>query len=112
MSIFTLPLPADNTPFFEQRTQLDGVDYIFSFKFNETRNLWTFNMTGPDEEPVISGQSIYTGVDLLRRSVARSKPPGVLTAISENGDTSTADLAALGNRVNLYYFDAEELGRS
>lgn len=110
MSVFTLPLLKDATPFYEQRTQLDGIDYVFSFAYNERRALWTFNIVGPDDEAVISGQSIYIGVDLLRRSVAISRPPGLLTALSENGDVSTADLEALGNRVNLYYFDAEELG--
>lgn len=110
MAVFQLPLLGDSTTHYAQRTQLDGIDYIFTFKFNERRALWTMDIIGPAEEQVIGGQVIYVGTNFLRRSQAISKPKGLLTALSSNGDVSAPIRGDLGTRISIYYFDAAELG--
>ena len=108
MPAFNLDLP-QNVPTFEQRTELDGVDYVFRFVFSERRQVWTFSMTGPDDEQVIGGQTIQLGVNFLRRSTAVVKPPGLLFAFSNDiEDRTPPGLGELGTRVDLVYFDESE----
>lgn len=104
---FVLPTLNDGTEAYDFRVQLEGTDYIFQFRYNFRRELWTFSMVKLDGTYALTGQSVHVGIPLNRRAVGG--PPGVLIAISETDDISSPTLQELGERVKLMYLTADEV---
>lgn len=92
---------------YDQRTQLEGVEYLFAFRYNLRRELWTFSIQALDGRPILTGQTVHVGIPLNRRAV--QGPPGVFLAISETGDLSSPTFHELGARVKLCYLTAAEV---
>jgi hypothetical protein len=92
---------------YDQRTQLDGVEYLFSFRYNLRRELWTFSIDALDGRPILTGQTVHVGIPLGRRAVRG--PPGIFLAISETDDLASPGLGELGARVKLCYLTAAEV---
>lgn len=103
-----IPTLADGTRYYEQRTQLDGTEYLFRFMWNPRRNRWAFDLTDVDENPIILGQSIVPDLDLLRRSVVPQKPPGLLVCIKTQEELEAPGLETLGNGFILAYLEAND----
>ncbi len=104
---FIVPTFTDGTEAYDQRTQLEGVEYLFEFRYNLRRELWTFTMRALDGTPLLTGQTVHVGIPLNRRAVGG--PPGLLMAISETDDINSPTLHELGGRVKLCYLTADEL---
>lgn len=102
-----LPTLTDGTEAYDQRTQLEGVEYLFSFRYNLRRELWTFSIAALDGRAILTGQTVHVGVPLNRRAVRG--PPGVFVAVSETNDLVPPMLHELGARVKLCYVPAAEL---
>jgi hypothetical protein len=102
-----LPTLTDGTEAYDQRTQLDGVEYLFSFRYNLRRELWTFSIQALDGTPILTGQTVHVGILLNRRAVRG--PPGLFLAISETDDLASPGLQELGERVKLCYLTAAEV---
>lgn len=98
---------ADAVEAYDQRTQLEGVEYLLSFRYNLRRELWTFSIAALDGTPILTGQTVHVGIPLNRRAVAG--PPGLLMAISETDDLTSPTLHELGARVKLCYLTAAEV---
>lgn len=92
---------------YDQRTALEGVEYLWSFRYNLRRELWTFSIDALDGTPILTGQTVHVGILLNRRAVRG--PPGLLIAISETDDLSPPTLHELGERVKLCYLTAAEV---
>lgn len=107
MAALEIPTLTDGTHFYSQRNVLEGVQYLLTFKFNARRDRWQLTLATLDGVEVVTGQTIVTGVDLLRRSVSPAKPPGTLAALAIQGDQGDPRLLDLGDRVRLYYNEAE-----
>lgn len=105
-----LPTLSDGTEAFDQRTQLDGVEYLFSFRYNLRRELWSFSIDALDGRPILTGQTVHVGVPLSRRAVRG--PPGLFLAISETDDLTSPTLHELGERVKLVYLTAAEVAEA
>lgn len=104
---FVVPTLTDGTEAYDQRTQLEGVEYLFAFRYNLRRELWTFSIEALDGTPILTGQTVHVGIPLNRRAVGG--PPGMLMAISETDDIESPTLHELGARVKLCYLTADEL---
>lgn len=102
-----LPTLTDGTEAYDQRTQLEGIEYLWSFRYNLRRELWTFSLQALSGAPILTGQTVYVGVRLNRRAVGG--PPGVLIAVSETDDLDPPMLEELGARVKLMYLTAAEV---
>lgn len=102
-----LPTLTDGTEAYDQRTQLEGAEYLFAFRYNLRRELWTFSLEALDGTPILTGQTVHVGVTLNRRAVRG--PPGVFLAISETDDLSPPGLHELGERIKLCYLTAAEV---
>lgn len=102
-----IPTVTDGTEAYDQRTQLEGVEYLLSFRYNLRRELWTFSIDALDGTPILTGQSVHVGILLNRRAVRG--PPGLFMAISETGDLASPGLHELGERVKLCYLTAAEV---
>jgi len=104
---FVLPTLTDGTEAYDQRTQLEGVEYLFSFRYNLRRELWTFSIAALDGAAILTGQTVHVGILLNRRAV--QGPPGLFIAISETDDPSPPSLHELGARVKLCYLTVAEV---
>ncbi len=117
MSLLELQTTFDGTPHYTMRTKLDGIDYEFAFRFGERRGVWVFDLATLDGVSIVSGQLVTVLRDLLRRSGAPEKPPGVLFCMNlQEPDGSDGNPAGprelpglydLGDRCRMYYREAE-----
>lgn len=107
MAVLEIPTLTDGTEAYDQRTELDGTEYVLTFKFNRRRERWVMSIDTPGGVPILTGQTVSLGIPLNRRQVAG--PPGILLAVSENGDLTPPGLTDLGGRVKLLYADAAEV---
>jgi hypothetical protein len=94
----------DGTVAYDQRTELDGEEYLLSFRWNERRARWAFSIAGLDGTGILTGQVVSLFVPLNRRAVGG--PAGEFVAQPETDDHSPAGLLDLGARVKLVYLDA------
>lgn len=114
MALLEIQTRTDGTPHYELRTQLEGVDYRFTFRFGDRRLAWVFDLhTLADDVEILSGQLVIVGADLLRRA-SSLRPPGALFAFNLQSDEQGRlrelpglyDLGA-GGRCRLYYRESE-----
>lgn len=102
-----IPTLTDGTEAYDQRTQLEGVEYLFAMRYNLRRELWTFSIQALDGTPILTGQTVHVGIILNRRAVGG--PPGIFMAISETDNIDSPQLQELGARVKLCYLTAAEV---
>ncbi len=97
----------DGLTAYDQRVELDGVEYLFTFRWNARRERWTFSIDGLDGTPILTGQTVSLFVPLNRRAVGG--PPGAILAVPEDDSRDPPGLLDLGARVKLQYWTAAEL---
>jgi hypothetical protein len=112
--IIQLPTLTDGTPFYSFRTQLEGSDFEFTFRYGERRGGWVFDMHTLEGEALLLGTLVTIGRDFLRRCVSDNRPPGQLWALNVVADLSKPEGVALpglfdlgaGGRARLYYTES------
>ncbi len=102
-----IPTLTDGTEAYDQRTQLEGIEYLFALRYNLRRELWTFSISALDGTHILTGQTVFVGIQLNRRAVGG--PPGILIAISETDNIEPPQLQELGTRVKFCYLSAAEV---
>lgn len=105
MTVFIIPTPNDQ-PFAEQRSTLDGSDYVLTFQWSAREGSWYLSVADESNDPIASGLKIVPNVPLGRRVRDVRWPPGWIVALSENDEPPLFD--ELGGRVVLYYYDEAE----
>ncbi len=115
MAILELQPLIDGSAHYTMRTQLEGVDYLFTFRFGERRNVWTFDLSTLDGVESIKGQAVTVLRDLLRSVAIAERPPGMLWAMNvttpaavDGGVLARPGLNDLGpgGRCRLYYTES------
>lgn len=111
MAVLTVPT-TPGVPFYSQKTRLDGVDYLLSFRYSQREDRWYLSIADSEELPILQGLKIVANWPLLypHRYDPRV-PPGELMAIDLTSDTSPPGLSEMGEgkRVQLTYFEAGTL---
>lgn len=102
-----IPTFTDGTEAYDQRSQLEGVEYLVQFRYNLRRELWSFSIQALDGTPILTGQTVHVGIVLNRRAVGG--PPGILMALAETDELDSPTLYELGARVKLCYLTADEV---
>ena len=99
-------------PYYSQRTQLDGRDYVLTYAYNEREERWYLSIADEDEVPIATGIKLVANWSLLHpyRYDART-PPGQITCSDISGDGTPPKLAELGagKRCELLYWTRAEL---
>lgn len=117
MAILEIPTRTDGQPHYQQRTALEGVDYLFTFRFGQRRGGWVFDLATLDGVAIVTGQLVIcNGQDLLRRAAMPERPPGVLWAFNVQRPPTDAggplalpglyDLGGPDGRCRLYYTES------
>lgn len=112
MSAF-IPCAPGGVAFWQQRTALDGVDYLMTFRWSQREGVWSLDIADLDGVAIVSGLVLVVGVSLLRGVVDTRRPAGELVVVDTSGasdrDPGFDDLGAPGARFVLAYFTAAEL---
>lgn len=112
MAILQLPTVNDGTPHYSFRTQLEGTDYVFDFRYGARRGCWMFDLSTLDGTEILRGQMVTVLRDLLARATGPDRPLGQLWAMNvkeptaaEGGARALPGLLDLGasGRCRLYY---------
>lgn len=111
--MLVIPLPTELADSFTQRTRLDGVDFTLRYSHNSRSDSWTLDLAAIGgrnraDVPILTGQKIFIGGDLLRYASHELRPPGKLLALSSDGSRRAPRMNELGTRVRLYYLAAGE----
>lgn len=99
-----------SSAFFEQFTQLDGIEYLLRFKWSDREGCWYLGIYSQNGDPIAVGVRLVVSWPLLRRFRDPRTPPGILVCVdtSERGQDIIA-ATDLGSRVLLMYVPADEL---
>lgn len=105
-------IPTRDDPYYQQRTRLEGRDYVLSFAFNEREQRWYLTLADEAESPIATGIKLVANWPLLRPYRYDPRTPlGELTVSDISGDSSPPTLLELGEgkRCELLYWTAAEL---
>jgi len=114
--IARIPVAVD-TPFWRQRTSLDGRDFLLDFAWNE-RSLarqaeapgrWYLSLYSVEEQPLALGMPLVCNVPLLSRRRTAAFPPGEIMVSDPTGRIIAPGFSDLNTLVQLVYFDAETM---
>jgi hypothetical protein len=106
--IVELPIRQEG-PYFGFSTELDGVSYGLTFRWNDRVEQWVMDVADGEGTVIVAGIRVVIDTPLLLRYQGRaSVPPGEIIAVDTGGKSAESDLEAIGRRVVLYYLSVEE----
>lgn len=108
MAIIRIPLP-QGIPQFVQQTSLDGRTYQLRFHWNERESSWYLEVADAEGTVIVAGRKLVANWPLLQRCISEEKPPGEIFVVDPTGSDVPPGLDELDERVQLQYFDAEEM---
>jgi hypothetical protein len=94
-------LPIKNEPHSIQKIKLDGLEFQFDCRWNETDQSWYLNIEGIGNPVKLNGIKLVNGLDLLYPHVVMEM--GGLTLIDLEGAGSDPDYDGFGSRFRLVY---------
>ena len=97
-------VPGD--PNYRIGTTLAGIQYLFDVRWNTRESAWYMAVLQDDETVIRSGIKIVLGAALGAHTVADAWPDGVFYAVDTSGTGVDAGLDDLGDRVQVYWFQA------
>lgn len=108
-TLFVVPTSAD--AFYTQTTNLDGTDYVLTFRYNQRERCYYLSIGTPQGTSIIEGIKVVCNYALLAAYNPAGRPPGELVALTSGqaGD-APPDLGELGEdaRVTLCYLSATD----
>lgn len=110
MAIVKIPT-TPNLPHYNQFTTLDGVTYQLVFFWNVRDEHWFMDIFDINGNAVLLSTRLVCNFPLLRRANPGA-PPGQILAVDTSGVDLDPLLDDLGTRVELLYYDLEEIAGS
>lgn len=102
-----LKLPLTNDLYYTFVSTLGDTTYDFTVRWNERGGFWTFDMVdNAAQKTWFTGLPILLGCDLFDPFNIGN---GSMIAWDESGTLQDAGYDDLGSRVNLYWFDNDEI---
>lgn len=111
MAVQRIPAFQD-VPSWQQRTALDGRDYLLTFTWNERASRWFLDIADQDGVAIATSLCLVVGVPLIQLSLDERRPPGELVLIDTSGADADPDLDTLATTAALLYYPAAGLGRA
>jgi hypothetical protein len=111
MATQTIPNLPDE-PFHTLRVRLDDRDYTLEFLYSTRGENWSLSIYDEENEPVVLGLKLFTGVPLLAAYKRDERVPrGELFLVALGSDQSPPKLAELGDglRCELTYYPEADL---
>ena len=98
-----------SVPDYRFNTTLDDIVYILDVRWNARVGAWFFDLLDEEENMIRAGIKIVLGTLLGLRSAHADFPTGKFIAIDLANTGLDAGFDDLGDRVNVYYYTAEEV---
>jgi hypothetical protein len=76
MILYRLPVPDGTYQIWSVRVKIGGVDVDLKYRWNRTALYWTLDVLLTDGTPLVVGQVIFAGKDLLSRATDTRRPVG------------------------------------
>lgn len=100
--LFAIPVSSDE-PSYKIRVDLEGIDYVLRFNFNERMNRWVMGIYDAEETPIILGIALVVNYSLLRIYTVEGMPPGEMILFDTSEKNQECGRNDLGNRCILVY---------
>lgn len=106
----SLIIPAyTNTPHYQIRVQLEGVDYLLRFDWSAREGRFYMSIYDQDETPLLFNVKVLANASLITRKHYDDRlPPGEIMAVDTESGGIPPSLDDFGERVQLYYFESSE----
>ncbi len=94
MALLQIPVNSDSGNY-EFKTTLEGIKYIFAFRYNTRMGRWIMNIKSSADISLVAGIPLLLGVDYLSTFQDSRLPPGQLFLINledENVECGRNDL--------------------
>lgn len=104
-----IPTSPDD-PFYSQTSELNGVDYLLVFLYNQREGAYYLSLKTEDGVEIVSGLKLVCNTPLLAYHRSANTPPGELMVLSSvETDESPPDVGELGpdRRCLLYYLPTD-----
>lgn len=96
-------------PHYTLTAQLEGVNYVLQFDWNDRGSEWFFTLMDTTLSPILAGAAIKLGQPLLSQTNDGRRPPGEFFAFDTSGQNVESGLTDLGGRVTFYYESIADL---
>lgn len=103
MAVIKIPINTIDNKKIKQTTTLDGIAYVFEFKFNNRLNKWIMDILTTSNEIIVSGIIMQTNLPLLQNYYHLDIPQGDLFCVDMENENKDAEIDDLGTRVLLMY---------
>lgn len=97
-------------PNYRMATTLGGVQFILDVRWNTREAAWYFDVLQEDETPIRRGLKVTLGLPIGAHVTDPEWPRGYFYAIDTSQKGVSPGLDDLGDRVQLYWFSADEIG--
>jgi hypothetical protein len=104
MSI-TKILTSQTIPYYSEKVDLDGENFILTFKWNVREEAWYFSIYQEDETPVAVGIKLVTGWNPIRRLSGSDRPLGIFYTYDTTETDTEPSFSTLGTQVQLLYVE-------
>ena len=111
MALIVIPT-TPGAPYYRQKTNLEGRDFILVFSYNERIERWYLSIFDEEETPLLQGLKLMASWPLLRHYRYDTRlPPGELMALTLDGSSDPPTLNELGpgKRAELVYLESTDL---
>lgn len=101
-----MPVPDGTKQFVKIRSTVLGVPLDLYYRWNSRTKLWTLDVD-VEEVPLVTGQVLRPGKDLLARAESTLKPPVILFVVWADNveDLTTPGLTDFADRAMLMVYD-------
>lgn len=96
-------------PRFDLRVDLDGVEYLLSFRYLQRLDRWAFSLYTAEGDPIREGMMCLLSVRQLLGNTHPSRPPGELVFVDSSQTGVETGFDDLGARVKLQYLSPAEV---
>jgi len=98
----------NDLPSYSQRVELDGVIFILSFRYSLRPNRWFFDIQDEQENNLIMGIPLQTGVGLIGRYQVPGQPENEFLIFNLEENNESPGREDLGESHQLLYDEADE----
>lgn len=106
MALRKIPVRND-LPAYTMRVDLNSVIFVLSFRYNQRADRWIMDVSTEEDEIIIQGIVLITGIPLLTQYVDERLPEGELIVLDRTDQQTNPTRNNFGEDVELYYEEIE-----
>ena len=105
MALLQIPVRND-LPSYTMRVELDGSIFILRFRYNERSTRWYMDISTEENELIVGGIALLTGVPLISQYVDSRLPEGDFVVFDRASKNENPSRETFGEDIELFYNEA------